>query len=129
MQHEMLTDAKALDRMATLKAKLLDPFGPASRYLRTGRGWDLRDKLWQIHPTRFQGDFSPLVKAWRGRELRWACGTAPSAAITSLARSGWQPADATVMRSPPAAATSAWPVPVTTSGSRTRARHGTAVTT
>lgn len=67
MQHEMLTDAKALDRMATLKAKLLDPFGLHLDTFVLDDGWDLRDKLWQIHPTRFQGDFSPLVKGLEGQ--------------------------------------------------------------
>jgi hypothetical protein len=67
MQHEMLTDAKALDRMSTLKAKLLDPFGLHLDTFVLDDGWDLHDKLWQIHPTRFQGDFSPLVKGLAGQ--------------------------------------------------------------
>jgi len=45
MQHEMLTDAKALDRMATLKAKLLDPFGLHLDTFVLDDGWDLRNKL------------------------------------------------------------------------------------
>ena len=63
MQNETLTEASARERMATLKAKLFDPFGLRLDSFVLDDGWDTHDKLWTIHPVRFHGDFRPLVKS------------------------------------------------------------------
>jgi hypothetical protein len=63
MQNETLTDASARQRMTTLKAKLLDPFGLRLDSFVLDDGWDTHDKLWTIHPTRFHGDFRPFAKS------------------------------------------------------------------
>jgi hypothetical protein len=63
MQNETLTETSARERMATLKAKLLDPFGLRLDSFVLDDGWDTHDKLWTIHPVKFHGDFRPLVKS------------------------------------------------------------------
>jgi hypothetical protein len=63
MQNQTLTGANVRERMATLKAKLLDPFGLRLDSFVLDDAWDTHDKLWTIHPVRFHGDFRPLVKS------------------------------------------------------------------
>ncbi len=62
MQNATLSDENSRERMRTLKTKLLDPFGLRLDSFVLDDAWDTYDKLWQIHPTRFHGDFAPLVK-------------------------------------------------------------------
>lgn len=67
MQNETLTGANARERMATLKRKLFDPFGLKLDSFVLDDAWDTHDKLWAIHPARFQGDFRPLVTDLAGQ--------------------------------------------------------------
>lgn len=63
MQQGSLTDANSLERMATLKSKLLDPYGLPLDSFVLDDGWDDLDHLWQIDPAKFKGDFSQFRKS------------------------------------------------------------------
>jgi len=60
MQRDTLTEANCLERMATLRRKLLDPFNIRLDSFVLDDGWDDRNSVWAIHPGRFAGGFGPL---------------------------------------------------------------------
>lgn len=65
MQRDTLTEQNCRQRMATLKAKLLDPYGIRLASFVLDDGWDDRNSVWEIHARRFPQGLGPLSDALR----------------------------------------------------------------
>jgi hypothetical protein len=63
MQGDALTTENSLDRMATLKRKLLDPYGLRLDSFVLDDGWDDLKHLWEIDPFKFKGGFEELSES------------------------------------------------------------------
>jgi hypothetical protein len=98
MQGDSLTAENSMERMKTLKARLLDPFDIRLDSFVLDDGWDEIESVWGIHPRRFQGGFSGFRRFLESHGTRlglWfgpvgGYGSTRTARLAAAARRGYE---------------------------------------